>query len=352
MIKNNINLDNETKNRISLYEEICKFLSLEGYFEADKFSQLIREHFNELKGNYPDAELFLKHGEMWISEYLAEIMEYLDTKGMPVVCTDLFIVALGEARDVGIQRISLPPDLLRGVFVNTAQGASPGESHRDREPGDKKREKIFNAAIQVFSEEGFHRATIDKIASLSGIAKGSVYRHFKSKEDLRDQLLDEKCQEIVTAIRTIIENEDNVLGQIQQMIEFWIAFIEKNHVLYRLIQSESIFQRSGERVMFYDFLISHLPMFKERIVALNRDRKLKTTSFYTVFYGILGFIDGVVHKWFRSGMKYPLSQEVPIILEVLFNGFVGENETRKRFNTPPDEKKEAPAPGNDQPKVN
>ncbi len=42
-------------------------------------------------------------------------------------------------------------------------------------------------------------------------------------------------------------------------------------------------------------------MFKERILSLNKEKKVKTTNFYTVFYGIMGFMDGVAHKWFRRG---------------------------------------------------
>jgi hypothetical protein len=78
-------------------------------------------------------------------------------------------------------------------------------------------------------------------------------------------------------------------------------------------------------------MASHLPIIKERIIALNYEKKVKTTNFYTVFYGLLGFIDGVVHKWFRSGMAYSLRSEIPVILEVIFNGFVGKEGRQKQF---------------------
>jgi hypothetical protein len=45
----------------------------------------------------------------------------------------------------------------------------------------------------------------------------------------------------------------------------------------------------------------------------------------------LGFIDGVVHKWFRGGMAYSLRSEIPVILEVIFNGFVGKEGVQKQF---------------------
>jgi hypothetical protein len=132
-------------------------------------------------------------------------------------------------------------------------------------------------------------------------------------------------------VSRILSNEGDILLQIQEMIEFWVSFIQDNPVLYKLIQSEETDPRGERRTPFYDYIIEHLPMFKERILALNREKRVKTTNFYTVFYGIMGFIDGVAQKWFRRGMDYPLKDEIPVILEVLFNGFVGETKTNRSF---------------------
>ncbi len=43
---------------------------------------------------------------------------------------------------------------------------------------------IFQAAIDVFSEKGFDKATMDDIAARANVAKGTIYYHFKSKEEL------------------------------------------------------------------------------------------------------------------------------------------------------------------------
>ena len=99
--------------------------------------------------------------------------------------------------------------------------------------------------------------------------------------------------------------------------------------------AEGIKLHDGNQTVFYEFLISNLPMIKERVVSMDDDQLLKTTSFHTVVYGIFGFIDGVVQKWFRSGMDYPLRDEISTILEVLFNGFVREHENAKVFFVPP-----------------
>ena len=94
--------------------------------------------------------------------------------------------------------------------------------------------------------------------------------------------------------------------------------------------------KASRQTMFYEYLIADFPMIKERVAAMDTDGALKTTSFHTVAYGMLGFIDGVVRKWFRSGMDYPLRDEMPVILEVLFNGFVREGARRQTYFVPPE----------------
>ncbi|MDF2927697.1 MAG: TetR/AcrR family transcriptional regulator [Paenibacillaceae bacterium] len=47
-----------------------------------------------------------------------------------------------------------------------------------------KRMQVMEAAIKLFAEKGFHAASIQEIADSAGIAKGSMYLYFKSKDDL------------------------------------------------------------------------------------------------------------------------------------------------------------------------
>ena len=46
------------------------------------------------------------------------------------------------------------------------------------------RERIVNAATRVFSERGFHRATMQDIVRASGLSVGAIYTYFKSKDEL------------------------------------------------------------------------------------------------------------------------------------------------------------------------
>ena len=320
--------------RLPLYADLGKYFSPRGYLNEKEFRHSMRKALVSLKTQQGDKDDSLEKSEKWLSSYLGEVIGYLEEKGLTQSVVRLFQIAVEESSRMGIPSITLPSSHLQ--FILSGVSLSQAPQARDKRSTEEKRQKIFDAALTLFAKQGFHDTTVDEIADLSGVGKGTVYRNFKSKEDILEQLLKAKSMEIVEKVSSVFSKENDVLGQIEEAIRLWMHFIEDNYVLYRLIQNEAIAQRSSNRAMFYDDMITHLPMIKERIVALNREKKLKTTDFYTVFYGILGFIDGVVHKWFRSGMKYPLEDEVPIVLEVLFNGFVGEKATSKQFFVPPD----------------
>jgi TetR/AcrR family fatty acid metabolism transcriptional regulator len=49
---------------------------------------------------------------------------------------------------------------------------------------EARRNQILDAAIQVFVEKGFHRATTKEIANTAGVSEGTIYNYFDSKEDL------------------------------------------------------------------------------------------------------------------------------------------------------------------------
>ncbi|WP_156807466.1 TetR/AcrR family transcriptional regulator [Effusibacillus pohliae] len=84
---------------------------------------------------------------------------------------------------------------------------------------------IFQAAIDIFSERGFDRATMDDIAARANVAKGTIYYHFKSKEDLFLFLVEEGIDLLREAvheqIRPDMTGKQKLEAAIRQQIEFF-----------------------------------------------------------------------------------------------------------------------------------
>jgi len=68
-------------------------------------------------------------------------------------------------------------------------------------PRDMRRQQILNAALQLFVERGYEDSSVDEIARVAGLSKGSIYWYFKSKLDilfsLTDRFVEESQAEVV-----------------------------------------------------------------------------------------------------------------------------------------------------------
>ena len=64
---------------------------------------------------------------------------------------------------------------------------------RGRPKSLEKKQRIFEAAVELFLKNGFDNTSMDQIAEMAGVSKQTVYSHFKNKEDLFSACVCEKC---------------------------------------------------------------------------------------------------------------------------------------------------------------
>ena len=99
-----------------------------------------------------------------------------------------------------------------------------------------KKEKILEAAREVFFRKSFYEATMDDIAQLSGIKKPTIYYYFSSKIDLASQLLEVNVKKIFVKISEIISTTSNVKQRIKIIVDFYINLLEENSKTFIIMQ--------------------------------------------------------------------------------------------------------------------
>jgi AcrR family transcriptional regulator len=99
-----------------------------------------------------------------------------------------------------------------------------------------KKEKILEAAGDIFFKKSFYEATMDDIAQLSGIKKPTIYYYFPSKIDLASQLLELNIKKIFGKISEIISATNNVKDRIKMIVDFYISLLEENSKIFIIIQ--------------------------------------------------------------------------------------------------------------------
>src|SRR5947207_14558723 len=89
-------------------------------------------------------------------------------------------------------------------------GVSMQIAHIPRSLKEKQRQErealILQAAEEVLMEKGYHETSIDEIAARVGIAKGTVYLHFPSKEDLVIAIFERDMQQLLQYIDSTMDS--------------------------------------------------------------------------------------------------------------------------------------------------
>lgn len=89
------------------------------------------------------------------------------------------------------------------------------------------KERIFEAALEVFAQSGYEGARMEKIASKVGINKASLYFHFKSKEDIFRNLFHNILDKYSSVINAVI-NETNGLESKERLIMIYKTYLDYN----------------------------------------------------------------------------------------------------------------------------
>ena len=81
---------------------------------------------------------------------------------------------------------------------------------------NKTKNLIFESAIKIFSESGYRGATMDDIAANAGLAKGTLYYQFASKEEIFNFIVEEGLQILQNQVNEV---QDMNIGSIEKLIK-------------------------------------------------------------------------------------------------------------------------------------
>lgn len=106
---------------------------------------------------------------------------------------------------------------------------------------------IYQAAVEVFAEYGFDQAKMDDIAQMAGVAKGTIYYHFSSKEELFTGLMNEGIQKLIDNTQYHIDLHESPVEQLKALTEAHLQFFVYNGKLAKLLLNEVFGAKERQR---------------------------------------------------------------------------------------------------------
>ena len=127
-------------------------------------------------------------------------------------------------------------------------------SQRKQREYDARREEILLAAERLFSKNGFFKTSMAEIAEAAQFAMGTVYRFFKSKEEMYISLVEDKVEDLLGRLEEAVQNELSDSEKLRAVIQVKLAFADQNRDFFRIYVSEwsgfewTVKSALGERV--------------------------------------------------------------------------------------------------------
>ncbi|KPI05084.1 transcriptional regulator, TetR family [Actinobacteria bacterium OV450] len=104
------------------------------------------------------------------------------------------------------------------------------------------RQKLYEAAVTLIAEQGFSATTVDEIAERAGVAKGTVYYNFASKNELFEELLRHGVGLLTASLREAAEETERRGGSrveaLDEMIRAGLVFIDRYPAFTQLYVAE------------------------------------------------------------------------------------------------------------------
>lgn len=188
-----------------------------------------------------------------------------------------------------------------------------------REPD--KHEQIIDAAIRVFARAGYYNSRVSDIAREAGIASGTIYLYFKTKDEILVTLFREKMTEWVVHVRREIAGVADPVAKIRRLVELHFTVLEANPALAEVVQVElrqghKFFRgASAHEVSAYFDLIGSV--LDEGVAAglLRNDLPIKVAT--KVLFGAM---DQVATSWVLGKRAYRLVDASEAVATIFIKG--------------------------------
>ncbi|MEN6396956.1 MAG: TetR/AcrR family transcriptional regulator [Methanoregula sp.] len=131
------------------------------------------------------------------------------------------------------------------------------------EPSNNKREAILETALVLFTKRGFYGTPTAMISREAGVATGTLFFYFRTKEDLIDELYRQIKSEAAAALQEGVDREQTTRAKIRRVGENAIAWSTTNQNKFRFM--EQFAHSSFVSMTAHEEGISHFLFLKELI---------------------------------------------------------------------------------------
>jgi len=201
------------------------------------------------------------------------------------------------------------------------RGQASGFSEPAGPAACEKYQRILDAAVDVIAENGFFQSPVSKIAERAGVADGTIYLYFKSKDDVLRAAIDRTIQRFYDGVEQEFQRVRDPRGQLEAIGRLHLETVTVNRSMAILMQTEVrqsakfIAEFSHKHLVRYNQIVREVVRRGQEQGVFRRD-----LSDGLVAHCWFGAIDELLTTAVFTGRVYDAKATTAQVLDVLLHG--------------------------------
>jgi TetR/AcrR family fatty acid metabolism transcriptional regulator len=184
-----------------------------------------------------------------------------------------------------------------------------------------KPQQIIEAAVRVFARKGYFNSRVSDVAREAGIAAGTIYLYFKTKEDILITLFREKMAVFVSSMRWAIADDPDAVAKVRRLVHLHFEMLEGDPDLAEVVQVElrqghKFFRgASSQEIAAYFALIGSVLEEGVGQGHFKSDLPVKVATKM-----LFGAMDQMATSWVLGKRGYRLVDTAPAVADLFLQG--------------------------------
>ncbi len=181
------------------------------------------------------------------------------------------------------------------------------------------REAVYEGAVAVLTEYGLNGTTMDRVAAAAGMAKGSLYNHFRSKQELLEFVYDRAVAPMQEALAEIVKDRLSATEKLASISRLWREYLVKHHAVFEFLINDHAARgllRGSEQTARASG-IKQITAIIKRGIEEGEFRPVDATAAADMF---VSAAIGMVEHEFAAGTSRPVDEAVDALMGVFLHG--------------------------------
>lgn len=188
-------------------------------------------------------------------------------------------------------------------------------------PAEDKRDALLRAATQVFARRGFFNAQVADVARVAGVAAGTVYLYFRSKDHLLASIFERTMRAAIDEGRAALAGIAEPVARLREIARLHLGRLGRDRDLAVVFQVE-LRQSTKYMERFSTTLLQeYLAMIRDTIASGQASGSFRGNINATVSAKIFfGALDEMATNWILSRRRYSLASQAETVVDLFVNG--------------------------------